>query len=66
MATNLNIDQDLLKEAQRLGNQRTKRETVNDALEEYIQRRKQKEILNFFGQVDFDPKYDYKKGRSAR
>ena len=43
MATNLNIDQDLLKEAQRLGIQRTKRKTVNDALEEYIQRRKRKD-----------------------
>lgn len=66
MATNLNINEDLLNEAQLLGNKKTKRETVNEALEEYIQRRKRKEILKFFGKVDFDPNYDYKNGRKSR
>ena len=66
MATNLNIDEALLNEAQILGNKKTKRETVNEALEEYIQRRKQKEILKFFGKVDLDPNYDYKKERKSR
>lgn len=36
---------------------------MTEALEEYIQRRKQARILELFGQVDFDPKYDYKKQR---
>ncbi|CAN5165831.1 type II toxin-antitoxin system VapB family antitoxin [soil metagenome] len=66
MATNLNIDENLLAEAQSLGKKKTKRETVNEALEEYIQRRKQKEILKAFGKIDLDPSYDYKKGRRAR
>jgi len=66
VATNLNIDENLLNEAQTLGNKKTKRETVNEALEEYIQRRKKKEILKFFGKVDLDPSYDYKKGRRTR
>jgi Arc/MetJ family transcription regulator len=66
MATNLNIDEDLLVEAQRLGNKKTKRETVNEALEEYIQRRKQKEILKVFGKIDLDLDYDYKKERRSR
>lgn len=66
MATNLNIDEALLNEAQILGNKKTKRETVNEALEEYIQRRKQKEILKFFGKVDLDPNYDHKKERKSR
>ena len=66
MATNLNIDEDLLIEAQRLGNKKTKRETVNEALEEYIQRRKQKEILKVFGKVDLDLDYEYKKERRNR
>ena len=66
MATNLNIDENLLAEAQSLGNKKTKRETVNEALEEYIQRRKQKEILKVFGKIDLDPNYDYKKGRRSR
>jgi len=63
MATNLAIDDRLLEEAQRIGGQRTKKATVNEALHEYIQRRKQAKILDLFGSVEFDPKYDYKKQR---
>ena len=66
MATNLNIDNELLSEALRLGGKRTKRETVNDALREYVQRRKQQDILALFGKIDFDPHYDYKKARKSR
>jgi Arc/MetJ family transcription regulator len=66
MATNLNIDQGLLEEAQRVSGMKTKRETVNAALAEYIQRRKQLQILEVFGQIDFDPDYDYKASRRAR
>lgn len=63
MATNLAIDDRLLEEAQRIGGQRTKKATVTEALQEYIQRRKQSEILALFGTVEFDPKYNYKKQR---
>ena len=63
MPTNLAIDDRLLEEARRVGGQRTKRATVTEALEEYIQRRKQAKILKLFGTVEFDPKYDYKKQR---
>lgn len=63
MATNLAIDDRLLEEALRIGGQRTKKATVTEALEEYIQRRKQATILELFGTIEFDPKYDYKKQR---
>ena len=66
MATNLNIDENLLIEAQRLGGKKTKRETVNEALAEYIRRRKQTEILKIFGSVDFAPDYDHKSLRKRR
>ncbi|OGQ95322.1 MAG: antitoxin, partial [Deltaproteobacteria bacterium RIFOXYA2_FULL_55_11] len=52
--------------ALRVGKHRTKRETVNDALREYIQRRKRLDALKLFGTIDFDPTYDYKKARTAR
>lgn len=64
MPTNLAIDDRLLEEAQRIGGHRTKKATVTEALEEYIQRRKQARILELFGKVDFDPKYNYKKQRN--
>ncbi|HEU4888974.1 MAG TPA: type II toxin-antitoxin system VapB family antitoxin [Thermoanaerobaculia bacterium] len=63
MATNLAIDDRLLSEAQRIGGHRTKKATVIAALEEYIRHRKQAKILDLFGAVEFDPKYDYKKQR---
>lgn len=63
MATNLAIDDQLLEEALRVGGQRTKKDTVNQALEEYVQRRKQARILDLFGKVDFDRRYDYKRQR---
>lgn len=63
MPTNLAIDDRLLDEAQRISGHRTKKATVTEALEEYIQRRKQARILELFGKVDFDMKYDYKKQR---
>ena len=63
MATNLAIDDRLLNEAVRVGGQRTKKATVTQALQEYVQRRKQAQILDLFGKVDFDPKYSYKQQR---
>ena len=63
MATNLAINDRLLNEALRVGGQRTKKDTVTQALEEYVQRRKQARILDLFGKVDFDKKYDYKRQR---
>jgi Arc/MetJ family transcription regulator len=58
MATNLAIDDRLLDEALKVGGQKTKKATVTQALEEYIQRRKQMRVLRLFGAIDVDPKYD--------
>jgi hypothetical protein len=63
MATNLAIDDGLLEEALRVGGHRTKKDTVTEALMEYIQHRRQAKVLDLFGKVDFDPSYDYKKQR---
>jgi len=66
MPTNLAIDDKLLERALRIGKRRTKRETVNEALDEYIQRRKRLQALKLFGTIDFDPRYDYKRDRTRR
>lgn len=66
MPTNLAIDDRLLEEAQKIGRHRTKRETVTAALEEYIQHRKQQEILSLFGKIDYARGYDYKLERKAK
>ncbi|MEW6185954.1 MAG: type II toxin-antitoxin system VapB family antitoxin [Thermodesulfobacteriota bacterium] len=64
MATNLAIDQNLLEKALEVSGIKTKKETVNLALKEFINRHKQIEVLTLFGKMDPDPEYDYKKGRA--
>ena len=64
MATNLAIDDLLLREAQLVGKKKTKKDVVNEALAEYVQRRRQAEIIELFGTVEYDPEYDYKASRN--
>ena len=66
MPTNLKIDDQLLDEARKLGGFPSKRATVNSALEEFIQHRKQLELLKLEGSVDFFEGYDHKALRKAR
>jgi Arc/MetJ family transcription regulator len=64
MATNLALDDKLIARAQKAGRHRTKKEAVTAALKEYIEHKKQQDITQVFGVIDFDAKYDYKKARS--
>jgi len=66
LPTNLNIDDRLLEEAKKISQHKTKKAVVTEALVEYIQRRKQQEITGLFGEIDYDPKYDYKKKRKIK
>ena len=63
---NLQIDDDLLREALRLGGHASERATVNEALAEYIARRQRRAAVEDFGTFDFDPAYDYKRARRRR
>ena len=66
VATNLDIDQKLLDEALKIGGQKSKKNTVNQALKEFIDKRKQQEILSMFGSVVYEPGYDYKRLRKRK
>jgi Arc/MetJ family transcription regulator len=66
MATNLALDDNLLNQAMKIGHARTKRETVMIALKEFIERRRQKRILDLEGQIAFRTNWDYKKDRRDR
>ena len=50
----------------KLGSMRTKRDTVNTALQEFIDRRSQKKILEIEGGISFRSDWDYKKDRAFR
>jgi len=66
VATNLAIDPELLERAQRVGGERTKKDTVTHALQEYIARREQAKIVEAFGTLEWDETYDYKEARQYR
>lgn len=66
MATNLALDDKLINEALTLGNHKTKKALVTQALQEYIQRRKQLEILNIFSSIEYDNSFDYKEQRNKQ
>ncbi|TXL13831.1 DUF2191 domain-containing protein [Methylococcaceae bacterium HT4] len=63
MATNLALDNSLLNLALQVGGFKTKKDTVNAALKEFIERHKQLEVIELFGELPCDTDYDYKKGR---
>jgi len=66
MPTNLAIEDDLIIEAKKIGNHKTKKSAVTEALKEYIRRRKQSEVKKMFGRVKIDKDYDYKASRKRR
>ena len=63
MATNLALDDKLITQAQKVGHHKTKKEAVTAALKEYISLKKQLEIIDLFGTVNFDKDFNYKKAR---
>jgi len=64
--TNLAIDDGLLAEALKIGGLKTKRETVNRALEYFIQARKRRSALKQLGTIEFAPRWNYKADRRRR
>lgn len=66
MATNLQIDNSLMQEALELGGHRTKRAVVEAALQEYVMRRKQLQIIELFGTIEYEENYDYKVQRKQQ
>ena len=60
MATNLQIDESLLKQAKALAGLATKRETVTEALREFIQARLREQLLEARGQIDFHKDFNHK------
>ncbi len=64
MPTNYNPE--LLEEAKRLGQHKTKQATINAALKEYVAKQKRLAVIQSFGTFDFDETYDYKQERQEK
>ncbi|MCE5309269.1 MAG: type II toxin-antitoxin system VapB family antitoxin [Acidobacteriales bacterium] len=66
MPTNLALDDRLIDEARRVGGHKTKKQAVTVALEEYVRRYRQAEILELAGKLDYFTDYNYKQLRRDR
>lgn len=65
MTLSISVDTTLLQEAMQLSNHHTsrsdgKRAVIEEALREYVKRRKQLRIIDYFGRIDYDDDFDYK------
>lgn len=60
MQITLNLDEALLNEAFQLTKLANQEELVNLALQELVRSRRQKNLLDLAGQIQFAPDFDYK------
>ena len=63
VATNLDLDPELLDRAFKVSGKASKKAAVTEALEEYVKRRDRRAILDIAGTLEWDPTYDYKAHR---
>ena len=73
MSSTVQVDSELLEKAVQKGGFATPEAAANQALKEYVERRKvpvpggvvgdPNDIIQLFGTIDFDPAYDYKEDR---
>jgi Arc/MetJ family transcription regulator len=66
MATNLHIDDKLLMKALKASGKKTKREAVNEALREYVDRRARLKILDLVGTLEDSDFWDPPAARRGR
>ena len=66
MPTNLALDDKLINQAVTIGHHKSKKDAVNTALTEYINRHSQASIIDMFGKVEYFADYNYKKLRSRK
>ena len=65
MRTNIVLDDELVEEAFRHTDAKTKRELVDVALREFVENHKRKDLRDLRGRITFHPGYDHKKLREG-
>lgn len=66
MATNLDLDPNLIERAVKVSGEKTKKAAVTRALEEFITRRSQKRLVDLMGKLEWDESFNYKAERFRR
>ena len=65
MRTNIELDSDLISQAQRFSGLRTKRDVVDAALREFVARHRQRQLLSLATEGLIDPSYDVRQVRAG-
>lgn len=63
MRTNIDIDDELLKEAMKIAGIKSKKNIVHHALEEYIKLQKRQKMRSLFGKVKWEGNLDEMRSR---
>ena len=63
MRTNIVLDDELVKEAGKYSEATTKKGLINEALKEFVESHKRKNLREIKGKIRFESGYDYKKLR---
>ncbi len=66
MRTNIVLDDDLVKEAFKYTNAKTKRELIAIALKEFVGNRHRLNLFDLEGKIEFAEGYDYKSMREKK
>jgi Arc/MetJ family transcription regulator len=66
MRTNINLDDDLVREAFKYTGAKTKKELVHIALKELVETHKRLNLLDLAGKIKFVEDYDYKSLREGK
>ena len=66
MRTNVVLDDDLINEAIKLSEVKTKKDVINIALREFVATRKRSNLLDLEGKIEFSDNYDHKALREGR
>ncbi|RJP56208.1 MAG: type II toxin-antitoxin system VapB family antitoxin [Deltaproteobacteria bacterium] len=66
MRTNIVIDDDLLEDAFSVSQAKTKKDLIHEALREFVQLRKRKDLTELAGSIEFYKGFDHKKLRKTR
>lgn len=66
MRTNVVLDDNLIEEAFKLSDKKTKKDLIQEALEEYVINHKMKNLMDLKGKIEFSEGYDYKNLREGK
>jgi Arc/MetJ family transcription regulator len=66
MRTNIILDDNLVQEAFKYSNAKTKKDLIHLALKEFVEKRRRLNLLDLEGKIEFFEDYDHKKLRERQ